>query len=104
MRTRAGEGEWVDGAESDDSDASACDYVAAGSKIPADLDTPLRNLSQVDIFDDLAARFLLNIPEQDLCSLIRVGFHIQQAFWYYVDFYRGDLYPELGKVRSSVLN
>ena len=38
--------------------------------------------------DDLCARFLLNVPEDDLSSFERICFQIEQAHWFYEDFYR----------------
>ena len=41
-----------------------------------------------DIFDDISARFILNLPEEDLSSYERLGFQVEQAYWFYLDFYR----------------
>ena len=38
--------------------------------------------------DDLNVRFILNCPEEELASLERVFFQIEQAHWFYDDFYR----------------
>ncbi|RKP16934.1 DCP2-domain-containing protein [Rozella allomycis CSF55] len=49
------------------------------------------------VFDDLSARFILNIPEEDLASFERLGFQIEQAHWFYDDFYRENN-PQLPKM------
>ncbi|GAA6051562.1 hypothetical protein JCM3770_003473 [Rhodotorula araucariae] len=40
------------------------------------------------ILDDLAARFIVNLPADELESMDRVCFQIEQAHWYYEDFVR----------------
>jgi len=42
----------------------------------------------LDVFDDLASRFIINLPEEELESPERICFHIEAALWYYDDFYR----------------
>ena len=41
-----------------------------------------------DILDDLASRFVLNIPKDDFQSPERVLFQIEQSWWFYEDFLR----------------
>jgi mRNA-decapping enzyme subunit 2 len=41
-----------------------------------------------EILDDLVLRFLLNLPEEDYNSMERLFFHIEEAHWFYEDFYR----------------
>ena len=36
----------------------------------------------------LNSRFLLNLPDEELNSMSRLGFQIEQAYWFYEDFYR----------------
>jgi len=43
------------------------------------------NISQ-DALDDLACRFLLNLPETDKNDPIRICFAIEQAYWFYVKY------------------
>jgi mRNA-decapping enzyme subunit 2 len=40
-----------------------------------------------DCLDDLAVRFLLYLPDDEKFSFDRLGFHIEQAFWFYTDMY-----------------
>jgi len=41
----------------------------------------------VDVLDELAARFLINIPLEERQDLIRVCFQVELAHWFYIDFY-----------------
>jgi 8-oxo-dGTP pyrophosphatase MutT (NUDIX family) len=40
------------------------------------------------VFADLAARFLLNLPASEFESFERLFFTIEEAHWFYLDFYR----------------
>lgn len=40
-----------------------------------------------DILDDLASRFIINIPDADRSNFVRVCFQIELAHWFYLDFY-----------------
>eukprot|EP00090_Calanus_glacialis_P047077 TRINITY_DN9548_c0_g1_i1.p1 TRINITY_DN9548_c0_g1~~TRINITY_DN9548_c0_g1_i1.p1 ORF type:complete len:451 (-),score=87.60 TRINITY_DN9548_c0_g1_i1:234-1586(-) len=40
-----------------------------------------------DILDELAARFIIPMREEERRDLVRVGFLIEQAHWFYIDFY-----------------
>lgn len=39
-----------------------------------------------DILDDLASRFIINIPVEERSDLIRLCFQIELAYWFYIDF------------------
>lgn len=41
-----------------------------------------------DILDDLSSRFIINVPEEELASVERICFQIEQAHWFYEDFIR----------------
>ncbi|KWU42467.1 DCP2-domain-containing protein, partial [Rhodotorula sp. JG-1b] len=45
-------------------------------------------LTLAGVLDDLAARFIVNLPPDELESMDRVCFQIEQAHWYYEDFIR----------------
>ncbi|ALC43855.1 Dcp2, partial [Drosophila busckii] len=40
-----------------------------------------------DILDDLASRFIINVPDIELNNLIRICFQIELAHWFYLDFF-----------------
>ncbi|KAM3581219.1 mRNA-decapping enzyme subunit 2 [Umbelopsis sp. WA50703] len=54
----------------------------------------LAKLSFEDILDDLSSRFVINVPEEELASVERICFQIEQAHWFYEDFVR-EQRPEL---------
>ncbi|KAL3865744.1 hypothetical protein ACJMK2_043104 [Sinanodonta woodiana] len=41
----------------------------------------------VHVLDDLCSRFVINIPKEERSDLIRIFFHIELAYWFYLDFY-----------------
>uniref|UniRef100_A0A182SYP9 m7GpppN-mRNA hydrolase n=1 Tax=Anopheles maculatus TaxID=74869 RepID=A0A182SYP9_9DIPT len=43
-----------------------------------------------DIMDDLASRFIINVPEEERKNLIRICFQMELAHWFYLDFYCGE--------------
>lgn len=50
----------------------------------------------LEILDELAARFLINLPEDEKEDLVRVCFQVELAHWFYLDFYLSE-YPHLSK-------
>lgn len=40
-----------------------------------------------DILDDLASRFIINVPMKERSDIIRICFQIELAHWFYLDFY-----------------
>ncbi|KFH71341.1 hypothetical protein MVEG_01641 [Podila verticillata NRRL 6337] len=46
------------------------------------------NVSFESILDDLSSRFIINIPAEELASVERILFQIEQAHWFYEDFVR----------------
>ncbi|KXS22421.1 DCP2-domain-containing protein, partial [Gonapodya prolifera JEL478] len=50
--------------------------------------TPFGQLTLQEILDDLAARFIINVPEEELATIERILFQIELAFWYYEDVVR----------------
>ncbi|KAK6099580.1 mRNA-decapping enzyme subunit 2 [Batrachochytrium dendrobatidis] len=46
------------------------------------------SLSLHEVLDDLTSRFIVNVPDEELESIQRVCFQIEQAHWFYEDFVR----------------
>ncbi|KAB5557944.1 hypothetical protein GE09DRAFT_93819 [Coniochaeta sp. 2T2.1] len=46
------------------------------------------NMSLEDWLDDLCVRFIINLPEEDLSSVERIVFQVEEAHWFYEDFVR----------------
>lgn len=49
---------------------------------------PNRYATHEDVIEDLSSRFILNLPPDELESLERISFQVEQAHWYYEDFIR----------------
>ncbi|KAF9145381.1 mRNA-decapping enzyme subunit 2 [Mortierella sp. GBA39] len=41
-----------------------------------------------NVLDDLSSRFIINVPDEELASVERICFQIEQAHWFYEDFIR----------------
>ena len=41
-----------------------------------------------EVIDDIYVRFLMSLPEVESSKFERLGFHLEQAFWFYEDFVR----------------
>ncbi|PCH33658.1 DCP2-domain-containing protein [Wolfiporia cocos MD-104 SS10] len=46
------------------------------------------HFSREEVLEELSSRFILNLPDEELASLERVCFQVEQAHWYYEDFIR----------------
>ena len=44
-----------------------------------------------DVLDDLCSRFLVNLPSNERDDNIRICFQIEQAHWFYIDYYVVDV-------------
>ncbi|GAB0097434.1 uncharacterized protein DMENIID0001_130710 [Sergentomyia squamirostris] len=42
-----------------------------------------------EFLDDLASRFIINVPVEERANLIRICFQVELAHWFYLDFYCG---------------
>ncbi|EDV52162.1 uncharacterized protein LOC6544297 isoform X2 [Drosophila erecta] len=68
--------------------ARASTTKASSNKLPEKSKIPS------DILDDLASRFIINVPDMELNNLIRMCFQIELAHWFYLDFFCA---PETGE-------
>ncbi|KAH6642084.1 hypothetical protein C7974DRAFT_94929 [Boeremia exigua] len=50
--------------------------------------TTLTKMTLVDWLDDLCVRFIVNLPQEELLSVERICFQIEEAQWFYEDFIR----------------
>ncbi|KAL1737217.1 Dcp2, box A domain-containing protein [Schizophyllum commune] len=63
--------------------------AAQASSLPSNAPhIPNRYATHEDVIEDLSSRFILNLPPDELESLERVSFQVEQAHWYYEDFIR----------------
>ncbi|KAI0104186.1 hypothetical protein GGR51DRAFT_234816 [Nemania sp. FL0031] len=49
---------------------------------------PQEKMTLEDWLDDLCVRFIINLPREDLSSVARICFQIEEAQWFYEDFIR----------------
>ncbi|KAH8380654.1 hypothetical protein KR009_011993 [Drosophila setifemur] len=74
-------------------DAAATSTVAAtrttttATTKASSIKLPEKSKIPSDILDDLASRFIINVPDMELNDLIRICFQIEQAHWFYFDFF-----------------
>ncbi|KDR84980.1 hypothetical protein GALMADRAFT_233506 [Galerina marginata CBS 339.88] len=47
-----------------------------------------KDATQEEVLEDLSSRFILNLPDEELASLERLCFQVEQAHWFYEDFIR----------------
>jgi 8-oxo-dGTP pyrophosphatase MutT (NUDIX family) len=57
---------------------------------------PAQKILLESAFKDLSSRFFINLPDEELTSFERLFFQVEQAFWFYEDFYsdRDHRYPK----------
>lgn len=46
------------------------------------------HLTFVEVLEDLSSRFIVNLPKEELQSIQRICFQVEQAHWFYEDFLR----------------
>lgn len=46
------------------------------------------SLSFAEVLEDLSSRFIVNLPDEELGSIERICFQVEQAHWFYEDFLR----------------
>ena len=62
-----------------------------------------RGLTFAETLEDLSSRFIVNLPSDELSSIERICFQVEQAHWFYEDFLRplNPSLPSLGLRRFS---
>ncbi|GLB36140.1 putative dcp2, box A domain [Lyophyllum shimeji] len=58
-----------------------------------------------EVLEDLSSRFILNLPDDELSSLERICFQVEQAHWFYEDFIREEnpKFPSLPLKKFSAM-
>jgi hypothetical protein len=57
----------------------------------------IADMTMEEALDDLAARFIINLPKEEFQSFERLCFQIEQAHWFYIDHMR-PAHPNLSSV------
>ncbi|EMD42104.1 hypothetical protein CERSUDRAFT_110648 [Gelatoporia subvermispora B] len=70
------------------SSSSSPEISAAHAASSQQFSVQYADLSREEVLEELSSRFILNLPEEELASVERVCFQVEQAHWYYEDFIR----------------
>ncbi|XP_030372380.1 mRNA-decapping enzyme subunit 2 [Scaptodrosophila lebanonensis] len=86
-----------------DTTASGEDPTTTTTTKPASsIKLPEKSKIPSDILDDLASRFIINVPDMELNNLIRICFQIELAHWFYLDFFCAPASEEAEKGAQSM--
>ncbi|KAF9526492.1 Dcp2, box A domain-containing protein [Crepidotus variabilis] len=70
------------------SSSSSPEFSAAEPVVDAQSRFSYKDATQDEVLEDLSSRFILNLPDEELNSLERICFQVEQAHWFYEDFIR----------------
>ncbi|PFH54466.1 hypothetical protein AMATHDRAFT_134154 [Amanita thiersii Skay4041] len=70
------------------SSSSSPEISAATSAEPQKPRFSYKHATHEEVLEDLSSRFILNLPDEELSSLERICFQVEQAHWFYEDFIR----------------
>ncbi|KAH9937712.1 uncharacterized protein B0H18DRAFT_971937 [Fomitopsis serialis] len=70
------------------SSSSSPEISAAPTATGSQSSVQYAHLSREEVLEELSSRFVLNLPDEELASVERVCFQMEQAHWYYEDFIR----------------
>ncbi|KAJ7038213.1 Dcp2, box A domain-containing protein [Mycena alexandri] len=64
-----------------------------------------KHATHEEVLEDLSSRFILNLPDEELASLERICFQVEQAHWFYEDFIREEnpKFPSLPLKKFSAM-
>ncbi|KAF9453828.1 DCP2-domain-containing protein [Macrolepiota fuliginosa MF-IS2] len=64
-----------------------------------------KDATHEEVMEDLSSRFILNLPDEELASLERICFQVEQAHWFYEDFIReqNPTFPSLPLKKFSAM-
>ncbi|KAG5647978.1 hypothetical protein DXG03_007012 [Asterophora parasitica] len=64
-----------------------------------------KHATHEEVLEDLSSRFILNLPDDELASLERICFQVEQAHWFYEDFIREEnpKFPSLPLKKFSAM-
>ncbi|KAF5370200.1 hypothetical protein D9615_010090 [Tricholomella constricta] len=64
-----------------------------------------KHATHEEVLEDLSSRFILNLPDDELSSLERICFQVEQAHWFYEDFIREEnpKFPSLPLKKFSAM-
>ncbi|KAJ6604641.1 Dcp2, box A domain-containing protein, partial [Mycena vulgaris] len=86
------------------SSSSSPEISAAANAEPQDRFS-YKHATHDEVLEDLSSRFILNLPDEELASLERICFQVEQAHWFYEDFIREEnpKFPSLPLKKFSAM-
>ncbi|KAJ7092717.1 Dcp2, box A domain-containing protein [Mycena epipterygia] len=86
------------------SSSSSPEISAATNAEPQDRFS-YKHATHDEVLEDLSSRFILNLPDEELASLERICFQVEQAHWFYEDFIREEnpKFPSLPLKKFSAM-
>ncbi|KAJ7103542.1 Dcp2, box A domain-containing protein, partial [Mycena belliarum] len=87
------------------SSSSSSPEISAGTKAEPQDRFSYKHATHDEVLEDLSSRFILNLPDEELASLERICFQVEQAHWFYEDFIREEnpKFPSLPLKKFSAM-
>ncbi|KAJ6519808.1 Dcp2, box A domain-containing protein, partial [Mycena sanguinolenta] len=87
------------------SSSSSSPEISAAAKAEAQDRFSYKHATHEEVLEDLSSRFILNLPDEELASLERICFQVEQAHWFYEDFIREEnpKFPSLPLKKFSAM-
>ncbi|KAJ7357358.1 Dcp2, box A domain-containing protein [Mycena albidolilacea] len=87
------------------SSSSSSPEISAAAKTDTQDRFSYKHATHEEVLEDLSSRFILNLPDEELASLERICFQVEQAHWFYEDFIREEnpKFPSLPLKKFSAM-
>ncbi|KAJ7932407.1 Dcp2, box A domain-containing protein [Mycena leptocephala] len=87
------------------SSSSSSPEISAAAKTEPQDRFSYKHATHDEVLEDLSSRFILNLPDEELASLERICFQVEQAHWFYEDFIREEnpKFPSLPLKKFSAM-
>ncbi|KAJ7492628.1 DCP2-domain-containing protein [Mycena latifolia] len=87
------------------SSSSSSPEISAATKAEPQDRFSYKHATHDEVLEDLSSRFILNLPDEELASLERICFQVEQAHWFYEDFIREEnpKFPSLPLKKFSAM-
>jgi mRNA-decapping enzyme subunit 2 len=87
------------------SSSSSSPEISAAAKTEPQDRFSYKRATHDEVLEDLSSRFILNLPDEELASLERICFQVEQAHWFYEDFIREEnpKFPSLPLKKFSAM-
>ncbi|KAF8898752.1 Dcp2, box A domain-containing protein [Infundibulicybe gibba] len=87
------------------SSSSSSPEISAATASDSQARFSYKHATHDEVLEDLSSRFILNLPDEELASLERICFQVEQAHWFYEDFIREEnpKFPSLPLKKFSAM-